>query len=94
MAKSSPDELMERIRLGQQAREGLAHVEPLLRGRLQQVVNEAVSAFRGGALTETRAVAYVAALSEVMALIEELEARVRAGERASQQVYGEAPGLP
>jgi len=85
--KKSPDRLLESLQTGRAARALLEGLDPLLSARQAQIVREAVQAFRSGGLDASRATAYIAALSEVLALKEELEYRIRRGEEASKDVY-------
>ncbi len=81
------DRLLAAVQRGHEAREGLAAVQPLLNARRDQLIGEAVAAFRGGGMDGTRALSYVAALSEIEALRQELEARIRQGNHAAQEVF-------
>lgn len=83
------DKLSDVVRRGQEAREAAKVLEPILAYRANQIVAEAVGAFRGAKLDPTRAVAYIAAMSEVSALREELDHRIRQGEKAGRELFGE-----
>ncbi len=83
MAKRSLEQLSQSRQRGMLAGEILRLVIPVLDEREQQIVTSAIGEFRSTTLDSTRAIAYVAALSELRAFREEMEHRVRQGERAA-----------
>ncbi len=92
--KRSPEQLSEARQRGQQAANILSVAAPVLGERESQIMREMVGAFRAGKLDGTRAIAYAAALSEIYAFREEMEHRVRQGERAAFEVHLAAVPTP
>ncbi len=87
----APEDLFSDISKGHEAGGLMEVLLPLLLARRDRIIREAVNSFRSAGLDATRATAYIAALSEVLALQEEFEYRIRRGEEASRTVFTAEP---
>jgi len=77
------EELIGAIKQGREARLVLQLASEMIEQNYEQLVNNAIAAYRGGHLTAERALVFVGKLDAIIGFREELESRVEVGEAAA-----------
>jgi len=90
MGPKREEQLQRQVAEGNKAREVKAALGDMLIKRREQVAREAVAAFRTPPFDGNMALQYIAVLSELMALQEELDRQEELGERALETLMKNA----